>query len=67
MLTFVDRLMACQVASLYNHTIPPGPICESPPPAPFEGKITVNVREREVDRVKTCKVKIGFAQKSIVS
>ena len=56
--------MACHVASLYNHTTPPGPICESPPPAPFEGKITVNVREKEVDLVKTCKVAIGFAQKS---
>ena len=63
MLTFVDRLMACQGAGLYNHTAPPGPICESPPPAPFEGKITVSVREREVDRVTTCKVTIGFAQK----
>ena len=33
-----------------------GPICEPPPPVPFEGKVTVNVTEKEVDTMKTCKV-----------
>ena len=40
-----------------------GPICEPPPPVPFEGKVTLNVTEREVDKVKTCKVTVAqFAQ-----
>ena len=40
-----------------------GPICEPPPPLPFEGEVTLNVTERELDKVKTCKVTVAqFAQ-----
>ena len=36
-----------------------GPICEPPPTLPFEGKVTLNVTQREVDKVKTCKVTVA--------
>ena len=46
-----------QKTTIWNHS---GPICEPPPPLPFEGEVTVSVREKELDKVKTCEVKSGI-------
>ena len=46
-----------QKTTIWN---PSGPICEPPPPLPFEGEVTVSVREKELDKVKTCEVKSGI-------